>query len=428
MRRGTLLLVLGFVSEAVYLVAVWQLPWWRYGGTLWSWRELLGPGIGAFWICLAADGLLVGVYFLGWRLVRDGKAQRGIIWGFAGLFALTLFWLMPITSDLFLYLSRAHLFTDLGANPLLEVPLDFRAPLLQAYPADYARRTSVYGPSWILMSALGTLGTHDVAIGLSWLKGLAVAAYLGSAWLLERILLRIRPAAAMEGLYLFAWNPFVLLMAVGDGHNDVVMMALVLFAAWLLLSQRWVLAFGALALSMWIKYVPVIFLPFFVQYVWWQLNVGREHERWTVLASSTFAFVLISVLLFLPFEVQQTFSQIVERLLWPANWHGRATALSAWGVGLGVLLFVPAYVILGLRVMRSGGSFQQLGNACFAVSLLAFLLGVARSQPWHLLWPVSLAGLSDRRWAWPAVTGLSTAMLVAQIWVEWGVPGISGSP
>jgi hypothetical protein len=428
LRRGMLLLLLGFVSEVVYLVAVWRLPWWRYGGTLWSWRDLLGPGREAFWICLAALGLLAGIYFWGWRLVRDGRAQRGIIWGFAGLFALTLFWLLPITSDLFLYLSRAHLFTDLGANPLLDVPLDFRTPLLQAYLAGYASRTSVYGPSWLLMSALGTLGSYDVAIGLSWLKGLAVAAYLGCAWLLERILWRLRPAAAMEGLYLFTWNPLVLLMAVGDGHNDVVMMALALFAAWLLLYRQWVLAFGALALSLWIKYVSVIFLPFFVHYVWWRLGQDRGHERRTELAGSALVFILVSVLLFSPFMASQSFCQIAERLLWPANWPAGETELSAWGVVLGVLLFVPAYVILGWRVVQSGGSFRQLGNACFVASLLAFLLGAARSQPWHLIWPVSLAGLSDRRWAWPMVTGLSTVMLVAQVWVEWGTPGISGFP
>lgn len=427
MRRGALLLVLGAVSEVIYLLAVWQLPWWRYGGTLRSWRELLGPGRGAFWICLVALGLLAGVYLWGWRLVRDGRARRGIIWGFAGLFALTLFWLMPITSDLFLYLSRAYLFTDLRANPLLNVPLDFRAPLLQAYPADYAGRTSVYGPSWVLVSALGTLGPFDVAIGLSWLKGLAVAAYMGCAWLLERILWQLRPAAAMEGLYLVAWNPLVLLMAVGDGHNDIVMMALVLFAAWLLLCRRWILAFGTLALSLWIKYVSVIFLPFFVHYVWWRLGQDRGHEHRMVVAGSALVFVLVSVLLFSPFAVPQSFLQIVERLFWPANWPDGETALSAWGVGLGMLLFVPAYVVLGRRVVRSGGSFQQLGNACFVASLLAFLLGAARSQPWHLVWPASLAGLSDRRWAWPVVIGMSIVMLVVQVWVEWGTPGINGS-
>jgi hypothetical protein len=427
LRRGTLLLMSGFVSEIVYLLAVRQLPWWRYGGRLWSWAELLGPGREAFGICLTMIGLLTTVYLWGWRLVRVVGAKRGIVWGFAGLFAATLFWLMPITSDLFLYLSRAHLFTDLGANPLLDVPLDFHAPLLRAYPAFYTSHPSLYGPSWVLMTAPGTLGSYDVAIGLSWLKGLAIAAYLGCAWLLERILRQLRPAVATDGLYLFAWNPLVLLMAIGDGHNDIVMMSLVLLAFWLLLHERWALAFGALATSVWIKYVSLIFVPLTAVYVWRQLGPERAHQRWTASASAALVFVLVSAVLFFPFSNLQVLYEIGERLLWPANWRDGTTALSAWGVGLGMLLFVLAYILLGWRLIRSRTSFQQLGNACFAASLFAFLLGAARSQPWHLIWLASLAGLSDRRWAWPVVVGLSAVMLVVQTWVEWGAPGARGS-
>jgi hypothetical protein len=61
----------------------------------------------------------------------------------------------------------------------------------------------------------------------------------------------------------------------------------------------------------------------------------------------------------------------------------------------------------------------------FLVSLLVFLFGAARSQPWHLIWPASLAGLSTQRWAWPMVILLSALMLVTQIWVEWGTPGLT---
>ena len=67
---------------------------------------------------------------------------------------------------------------------------------------------------------------------------------------------------------------------------------------------------------------------------------------------------------------------------------------------------------------------QCLLNACFAAALLVFLLGAARSQPWHLVWPAALAGLSRWQWAWPLVAALSALMLVAQLWIEWGTPGL----
>jgi hypothetical protein len=437
LRRGALLVGGGLISEVIYLAVTARLPWWRYGGTLRGWSQLLGGQLAAFGACLAGIAVLVAAYLLGWRIVRGGdtcQPERRIVWGFAGLFGLTLFWLMPITSDLFLYLTQAHLFTDLGVNPLLDAALDFGGlglagertldPLVLAYPAFFASTPSVYGPAWTLFSAPGTLGPYDVAAGLFYLKGLAIVAYLGCAWLLERILRQIRPAFALEGLYLFAWNPLVLFMAVGDGHNDVVMMATMLLACWLLLQDRWMLAFGALALSVWLKYVSVIFIPLFVLYAWFRLTRGRRGHLWPVMAQSGLAVLAVSALVLAPFGPIEWGGGMVERLLRPVNWRGDAADLSALFFGVGLLLFAGMYVTLSHRLFKRPDSFQQLLDATFVVSLLAFLLGAARSQPWHFIWPTVLAGFSKRRWAWPVVIGLSAFMLVSQVWIEWGVPGL----
>jgi hypothetical protein len=448
-RRGALLLVAGLVSETVYLVVVVRLPWWRYGHSLHSWSQLLGRDLGMLAVCLAGVGVLAAAYLWGWQLVRKGRGARWIVWGFAALYALTLLWLMPITSDVFAYLGHAHLFTDLGLNPLQISPRDVAGDgLLQAYPTHYASYPSIYGPAWVLLSAPGTLGPHDVVGGLSYLKGLAAVAYLGCAWLLERLLRQRRPAAALEGLYCFAWNPLVLLMAVGDSHNDVVMMALVLLALWFLLREWWVAAFGALALSVWIKAVAAIYVPlFFIYALGARLtrlgtpSTGREgltqagsdisdgvlQERdcphWMAAVAGGLALVGVSLLVLFPFWDPQLLPGMVGRLLRPANWQVGATALSARGLVLGLLLFALVYLVLAWRFVRRRRSFGRLASASFCVSLLAFLLGAARSQPWHLIWPAALAGLSDRRWAPAVVAGLSFVMLAAQLWVEWGAPG-----
>jgi hypothetical protein len=417
------LFIAGLISETIYFVLAWRLSWWSYGGTLSSWSLLLGKDGYTFTVCLAGIGVLMAAYLWGWRSVRLWGGPRWILWGFACLFAATLFWLLPITSDLFTYLSQAHLFTDLKANPLLVASLDVNDPLLQAYPAEYAARPSVYGPGWLLISAPATLGRYDVAGGLSYLKGLALLAYLASAWLLERILKQVRPAAAVEGLYLFAWNPLVLLMAVGDGHHDIVMMAFVLLALLWLLRGRWALAFGALAFSVWIKYVSAFLFPFFVLYLWNRLGELAGRKRWLPLIRGGFAAAALSALLFLPFWDPASISGIVHRFVLPSNWRGGAGSLSSWTLALGLLLFVAACAILLYRTLQGDGSVQQWLNAIFGASLAAFVFGAARSQPWHLIWPAALAGLSDWRWAWPVVIGLSVAMLAVQVWVEWGAPG-----
>jgi hypothetical protein len=351
-----------------------------------------------------------------------------MIWGFAGLFAATLFWLMPMTSDLFAYLSQAHVFTDLGGNPLLDAPLDFSDPVVLAYPTFYASHPTAYGPAWLLMSAPGTMGPWDVVTGLFYLKGLSVAAFLGCAWLLERILQMLRPASAMEGLYLFTWNPLVLVMAAGDGHNDIVMMVLVLLSVWLLLRERWLLAFGALTLSIWIKYVSLILLPLFVFYVWRRSGGKQCSKGWVPLVGGGLVVAFVSICVFVPFWDLENLLRLFERFLWPVNWHRGGTHSSLWAMRAGLLLFAIAWVGLLWRVRQGDGSVQPLVNAGFAASLLAFVLGAARSQAWHLIWPLALAGLSNRRWAWPVVVALTAVMLGVQVWVEWGAPGAAILP
>ena len=424
MGNRRVLLVAGSLSAAIYLALAVRLPWWRYGEALQSWSELLGEGGATFSLCLGAAGILMALYAWGMRFVRSGDADRRTVWAFAIIFAAVLMWLLPITSDLFAYLSQAHMLTDLGANPLLQAPIEVTDPFLRNYPTVYGARPTVYGPAWVLLSAVGTAGAHDVATGLFYLKGLAAVAFLASAWLVERIMLELRPEAALEGLYFFAWNPLVLLMAVGDGHNDMAMMALALLAIWLLLRERWPLAFGALALSVWIKYVSLILLPLFAIYAWQCLQ--REPRRTTLrpLARGWLAAAAVSLAVVAPLSPLEGLAGAVGRLLRPLNWYAGAGDWPASALGVGLAFFSVAYIYLLVRFWRGCGSFQELVNSGFVALLLVFLLGAARSQPWHLLWPATLAGLSSSRKTQAVIVGLSALMLAVQVSVEWAVPNI----
>jgi hypothetical protein len=190
----------------------------------------------------------------------------------------------------------------------------------------------------------------------------------------------------------------------------------------------------------WIKYVSALLFPLIALYALrsepWvgvrTLPPAGKGDRWRVAWQGGLVAVTISALVCIPFMVawgstltDPWLPKLAERLLWPSNWASAPPALAAWAMGLGLLLFGLAYLVLAARLLRGPISWQRLMNASLAVALLAFLLGAARSQPWHLLWPASLAGLSDLRWAWPLIAGLSAMMLVVQVWVEWGAPGLA---
>ncbi len=451
MTRRAVLTLAGFalVSEAAYLIAALRLPWWRYGGSLQSWRRILnGTQAGAapaaeltaLGVCLFAVALLVAVHIGSRRLAANERAARRIVWAGAIVFGGTLMGLLPITSDLFSYLGQAHQVTDLGVNPLLTAMRDAPSdPLVQAYPTVYGETPSSYGPAWLLIASLGTLGRRDEILGVLYLKALSFAAYLAATWLLSRILDRVRPESKVKGMVLFSWNPLVLLMAVGDGHNDMVMMSLVLLATWFLLRRRWALAMGTLVLSIWVKYVSLIFLPLFllyalraepvvvagrIQVAQFRSDSDRGVPSWSLVRRGSFAAVAVSAVVLIPFGGLGWLPQTVSRLLHPVNGCGPLVELSGPVLMVGIGLFVVAYGLVAWRFVRGRNELGRLADACFVVALLAFLLGAARSQPWHLVWAAALAPLSGARWAPYVITGLSALMLVGQVWIEWGAPGL----
>jgi hypothetical protein len=132
----------------------------------------------------------------------------------------------------------------------------------------------------------------------------------------------------------------------------------------------------------------------------------------------------LSLFFFVPLGSVRWVPGLVDRLFRPANWVWEAGSLPTLLLVGGMAAFVIVYVTLMRRLTRDSLSFQSLMDAGFLVSLMAFAFGMARSQPWHLIWPAALAGLSARRWAGPVVAVLSMVMLGAQVWVEWGVPGV----
>jgi hypothetical protein len=462
-RQAAPLVGTGLASLLVYLAATLRLPLWQYGGRPRSWSQVLCPynacpggPLGALAACLAGLGILVAAYLWGWRLLRSGgtfrpeqvRQARRITWGFAVLFAATLCWLMPITSDLFNYHGRAHQFAKQGTNPLLAAAPDTHGDgvvdgrLVPIYATAYSSSPSIYGPAWVLISLPSAVGFRGAVGSLLYLKGLAFVAFLGGAWLLERTVqdtaeasCRLRGSQkAVEALYLFVWNPLLLFMAVGNGHNDIVMMALVLMGCWLLVRESWALALAALAVSVWIKYVSVILVPLFGLYALRRISLEKGRV-WPRALGGGLCLVSISALVFLPFGAPKWAVEwavgLPTRLLRPSNWVGNGIGL--WGTlselsgGImvaGLILFTMVYVTLVGRFALREGTLRELMGASFLALLAAFLLGAARSQPWHLIWATAVAGLAPSRWAWPVVLALSAMMLLSQLWVEWGAPGL----
>ena len=161
-----------------------------------------------------------------------------------------------LSTDAWSYWAYGRIAAFNDGNPYIDVPRDF--PDDPSYPyagAFWRDSTSVYGPVFTLLSELVALVAGSSAAAVAWIyKTVAALAVLACVVLAAR-LARDRPYAAA----LVGWNPLFAIHFAGGGHNDALMMALVLGALTLAAAGRRGLAAAAWVGAVLIKWIPLLF-------------------------------------------------------------------------------------------------------------------------------------------------------------------------
>ncbi|HUY77494.1 MAG TPA: hypothetical protein VMV29_12035 [Ktedonobacterales bacterium] len=309
------------------------------------------------------------------------RQSRWLLWvvlGVTALLGLTLVCSPALPSDdIFSYILYGRISAVHHANPLITTPAAFTGdPFL---PLVFWRNTrSVYGPAWLLLS--GGLSLLAQALGGSLVvyvvlfKLLGLLAHLANALLIWRILGRLAPRRQLSGTLFYAWNPLCLLEFCASGHNDAVMLTLLLLGVYGLLraaaaarprvALAWeVAALVAFGLSISMKYVPLILLPFFfVAIAGWlaarhRQGAGAAHSQASAGASArggvtrvvalgvgwrvgVVALTLLvtalpywagaqtfGALLYSP-PAQQLDNSLLESVSWPLRWLAQGVGLS----------------------------------------------------------------------------------------------------
>src|SRR5690606_23182672 len=105
---------------------------------------------------------------------------------------------------------------------------------------------------------------------------------------------------ALFAFVLFAWNPFVLLRAVGNGHNDLAMLFFALLALLLVQRREWTLVWPVLAVSVLIKYTTALLGPPLLLYAWYQTE-GSPRQRARALAPGILLAGGVTAVAYAPF-------------------------------------------------------------------------------------------------------------------------------
>ncbi len=357
-------------------------------------------------------GFVVGLvaffagYALGVRAVRRLPAGRSLplVLGGGAALAAPMVLMYPVSAiDVFIYAVRSRLWTTYGENPSAALPIDYwdGDPFMRLASPEWADDTSPYGPLWNLVAAPVTLVAGDQpGLAVLGFKILAAAAAVACAWVIARTLAELRPNDAAVGALLFLWNPVVLWEGVANGHNDVVVMLLVLLAL-----LAWARRYDAVVLPLLlagglVKYVPLLLLPLAAVALVRRVATLEDGIR---LAARTLALALaVLVVAFFPFYDLEAVRDSAARqgdifLTSPAA--VALDLLARWAPGVDgerVVATVGQGIVLcalGWHLAAVWRRPDRLPRAVFEVLFALVLVGTFNFRPWYLIWPVAAAAL-----------------------------------
>ncbi|BCL78189.1 hypothetical protein ccbrp13_06540 [Ktedonobacteria bacterium brp13] len=222
------------------------------------------------------------VFYLAALYRLPGKITRRFILVSTGVLGLAYTLLPVLTSqDVLSYIAYGRMVVIYHLDPIVNAPSAIHHDYIIRY-LYWVNQPSVYGPVWtMLVSGLqlgAILSGFRYALAMELLLRLfSLAGFLISTQLLWSLIGRLQGVEHADDItqrcfreratLAFAWNPFLLLEACVNAHNDITILLLILLALWYLLpsakvdGQPFVVSAFFLGLAACIKISYLILIP-----------------------------------------------------------------------------------------------------------------------------------------------------------------------
>jgi hypothetical protein len=280
-----------------------------------------------------------------------------------------------LSHDVYSYWAYARITSRHDSNPYVVPPARFPAdPATRTVAPGWRETTSVYGPAFTAFSIGVDKATQNSETVALVFRSVAAVAAIATTLLAAYVARRKAFAAAFVG-----WNPLLAVSFAGGGHNDALMLVLMLGALALASRRRDVAAGGLWMLAGVVKAPALFLLP---------LQLARASRRfWAACAAAGIAGSLAATLVFGSSwltigrlghnEARYAIPVRLEQIGVPDR---AAHAIAAAALVVGALWL--------LRQALHGRTRLALG-ACLLVLTTPWLL------PWYATWPVALAAVEE---------------------------------
>jgi hypothetical protein len=359
---------------------------------------------GVTWPRMSPDYFVLGFWLLtvsawaGYMLVLGAGLRGGILNPRRTLVLvailggiLAVFAPPTLSSDTYAYAGYARMEVLYGLNPYLHTPKALEARGDPTADVLAWNIPCVYGPIWLLPSFAITCLLHP--FGLGWeviaFKLVEALALVGAALAARSVARHFDPTRADLTLAAIGLNPLFLIEGPMSGHNDLLMMTLILAAAALFLKHRDAWGALVLGLAVGIKLIPLVLVP------WLMLESGRRRPGLAGLGRALLVVLLVltpTALAYAPlWEGVETFTAQRVRVTndWTPVEAGTPLLQQMGSIVLAKWPLVLLYLGLSFGVWWRGRDGDWLTAwAVLAVALMFLIMLIP--YPWYLMWPLAV--------------------------------------
>lgn len=215
-------------------------------------------------------GIFYGLYAVTLQRIHAGVLTTRSVWRIIFCTSLVLVLSYPAFSyDIFNYMFTAKTVLFYHKNPYEVIPMQFLSIDPWINVMRWIHLPSAYTPAWILVSLPAYFFGFGTFLLILWnFKIIAAMCYLLAVKGIYTILKKVDPDHALLGMAVFALNPLIIVESLVSGHNDIVMMAVAIWAMVFYVQKKQLLtAWWLLAISIGIKFMTIFLIPsFFFQW------------------------------------------------------------------------------------------------------------------------------------------------------------------